>query len=439
MLESVKINRRQSEIRQSLAELVGKDKPTEDETRSMTDLDAEYRTNETRYRAALVAEDQERREAGADLETRDDRQFAELVGKFELRQVALSLDEGKALAGATAEVVAELRSAGGYQGIPIPFAALETRAGETVAEDQINPKAIRPIIDRIFPGSVAAQLGIERINITSGELAFPVATAGAVFGWQTTELGNVGGPSRFATSERSLNPDHTGGAQMVISRKALKQAGEGLETSIRRDLNAVIGAELDRVVINGSGASGEPLGMVPGAEEYGIEVTAVGAAASWAAFRAQIVAFMQDNAITSASQVNLGFDPSIWAELDDALIAGTAVSEWDRLTKHVGTPAISNVIPDATAIMTAVVQGIAPGYLGLYGGVDLIRDPYTARDRSAGPTNHGADRADAGAARRSGLPDPRPAHPVQRLGYVHPLRHPARLSRPDQRDRRRAG
>lgn len=377
MLDSVKIARRQSEIRQSLAELVGKTTPTEDETRSMEALDAEYRTNETRYRAALVAEDQERREAGADLETRDDRQFADLVGRFELRQVALAIDEGRALSGATAEVVAELRNAGGYQGIPVPYAVLETRAGETVAEDQVNPKAIRPVIDRIFPGSVAAQLGFDRINITQGELAFPVATAGAVFGWQTTELGNVGAASEYQTAERSLNPDHTGGAQMVISRKALKQAGEGLEGAIRRDLNAAIGAELDRVVINGSGAAGEPLGIIPGATEYGIASTAVGATATWAAFRAQIVAFMQANAITSASQVNLGFDPAIWAELDEALIAGTAVSEWDRLTKHVGTPAISNVIPAETAIMTATVQGIAPGYLGLYGGVDLIRDPYT--------------------------------------------------------------
>ncbi len=377
MLDSVKIARRQSEIRQSLAELVGKTTPTEDETRSMETLDAEYRTNETRYRAALVAEDQERREAGADLETRDGRQFAELVGRFELRQVALSLDEGRALTGATAEVVAELRNAGGYQGIPIPFAVLETRAGETVAEDQVNPKAIRPVIDRIFPGSVAERLGVQRINITQGELAFPVATAGAMFGWQTTELGNVAAASEYRTAERSLNPDHTGGAQMVISRKALKQAGEGLESAIRRDLNAVIGAELDRVVINGSGAAGEPLGIIPGATEYGIASTPVGAAATWAAFRAQIVAFMQANAITSAAQVNLGFDPAIWAELDEALIAGTAVSEWDRLTKHVGTPAISNVIPAETAIMTATVQGIAPGYLGLYGGVDLIRDPYT--------------------------------------------------------------
>ena len=55
MLDSVKISRRQSEIRQSLAELAAKTEPTEDETRSMDSPDKEYRTNETRYRAALGA------------------------------------------------------------------------------------------------------------------------------------------------------------------------------------------------------------------------------------------------------------------------------------------------------------------------------------------------------------------------------------------------
>ena len=376
MLDSVKIARHQSEIRQALAGLVGKENPTEDETRSMESMDAEYRVNETRYRAALVAEDQERREAGADLETRSDREYAELLGRFELRQVALALDEGKALSGATKEVVDELRSKGGYQGVPVPLAALETRAGETVAADQINPKTIRPVIDRLFPASVASRLGVQSINITSGELEFPVATAGAVFGWQTTELADVGAASEYQTSERSLNPDQTGGAQMVISRKALKQAGEGLESAIRRDLNAVIGTELDRVVINGTGAAGQPLGVIPGATAYGITSTAA-TGVDWAAFRAEIVAFMEANAISAASAVNLGITPAIWAMLDDTLITGTAVSEWDRLTKHVGTPAISNVIPDETAILTATVQGVAPGYLGIYGGVDLIRDPYT--------------------------------------------------------------
>lgn len=377
MLDSVRIARRQSEIRQELAALVGKPLPTEDETRSMETLDGEYRSNETRYRAALIAEDTERREAGAELETRDDRQFAELIGRFELRQVALSLDEGRALSGATAEVVQELRAAGGYQGIPIPLAALETRAGETVAADQISPRTIRPVIDRIFPGSVAERLGIQRINITQGELAFPVATAGAVFGWQTTELAEVAAASEYKTAERSLNPDHTGGAQMVISRKALKQAGEGLEAAIRRDLNAVIGAELDRVVVNGSGAAGEPLGIIPGAGTYDITSTPVTAAATWAAFRTEIAAFMQVNAINSPSQVNIAFDPAIWADLDGQYIDSTAVSELDRLLQSVGAPAISNIIPAESALLTANVQGIAPGYLGLYGGVDLIRDPYT--------------------------------------------------------------
>lgn len=377
MLESVKIARRQSEIRQQLAGLVGKEKPSDEETRSMEALDAEYRTNETRYRAALTAEDTERREAGEELETRSGREWAELVSGFELRQIAFALDEGRALTGATKEVVEELRSKGGYQGIPVPYGALEIRAGETIAADQVNPKTIRPTIDRVFPQGVAAKLGIERIQIERGELAFPVATSGAVFGWQTDELANVGAANPYKTSERSLTPDHTGGAQMVISRKALKQAGDGLEQAIRRDLNAVIGAELDRVVISGTGANGQPLGIIPGAATYGIPTTPVGAKASWAAFRAEVVAFMEANAITSPSQVNLGFDPQIWADLDDALIAGTAVSQWDRLTKQIGTPAISNLIPDDTAIMTATVQGIAPGYLGLYGGVDLIRDPYT--------------------------------------------------------------
>lgn len=377
MLTSKKLELRRSEIRQNLAELAGAETLT-DETRSkIDDLDREYQDTERKYRAALISEDEQREEAKGELETRSDKEWSEMMGRFELRQVAFALDEGRKLEGATAEIIEEMRGTGGYQGIPVPLSALETRAGETVAADQVSPKAIRPTIDRIFPGSVAERIGVQRISIAQGELAFPVATSGAVFGWQADELSNVGAANPYATTERSLTPDHTGGAQMVISRKSLKQSGAGLEQAIRRDLNAVIGAELDRVVINGSGAAGEPLGIIPGAATYGITSTAVGAAASWAAFRAEIVAFMEANAITSPGAVNLAFDPAIWADLDEALISGTAVSEWDRLVKHVGNPAISNTIPADSAIMTANVQGIAPGYLGIYGGVDLIRDPYT--------------------------------------------------------------
>jgi hypothetical protein len=85
VLESVKISRRQSEIRQALASLVGKEAPSDDETRNMETIDKEYHQDETRYRAALIAEDTERRDAKRDLETRGGNEWAELIGKFELR------------------------------------------------------------------------------------------------------------------------------------------------------------------------------------------------------------------------------------------------------------------------------------------------------------------------------------------------------------------
>lgn len=382
MLDSVKIARRQSEIRQQLASLVGKDTPTEDETRQMESLDGEYRTNETRYRAALTAEDAERREAGADLETRAGRQWDDLVAGFELRQVVAALEEGRSLSGQTAEIVAEMRAQGGYRGVPVPLAALEQRelvAGTTVSADVPKPVTLRPLIDRIFPASVASRLGGEVINITQGAVAIPVATAGAVAGWAPTEGEDVPGPQRFDFAERMLEPDHTLGVHMRITRKALKQAGEGLEQAIRRDMNAAVQAELDRATLMGTGANGQPLGIVTGAATYGIASTAIGAAASWAAFRASAVAFMDGNLVKSPGDIRMAFNPEIWADLDDALITGTAVSQWDRLVKHIpaGQIALAPTLPDGTAVLTTNTGGIAPFYVGIWGGLDLIRDPFS--------------------------------------------------------------
>ena len=177
MLDSMKISRRQSKIRQALAGLVGNERPTEDETRTLSEMDGEYRVNETRYRAALIAEDTERREAGAELEIRSEKEWSDMMAGFELRQVALALDEGRKLDGKTAETVTELRSAGGFRGIPVPWQALEQRAGETITSGTPDPISTRPIIDRLFPDSVASRMGAQMITIDSGATEWPVTTS----------------------------------------------------------------------------------------------------------------------------------------------------------------------------------------------------------------------------------------------------------------------
>lgn len=387
MLDSVKISRRQSEIRQSLAELVAKPEPTEDETRAMEKLDGEYRGNEVRFRAALVVEDTERRDAKGELEERGGKAWAELVAGFELRQVALALDEGRPLDGRTAEVVQELRSAGGYRGVPVPWQALEQRAGETVAGGVPNPIETRPIIDRLFPASVAAAMGAQMIGIDSGAIEWPVVTSSVAAGWADGELAAVAGPTVFATADRALAPNNTLGVTMKISRKALKQSGAALEDAVRRDMNGAMGVAIDKAVFLGTGANGQPLGVIAGAATYGITSTAIAAAASWAALRAAVVRFMTANAATSPAAVRMLSRPELWAKLDATLISGTAVSEWDRLTGNLPAGNVvmtTNALAAPTgspiavnALLTTAAGGVAPIFVGTWGAVDLIRDPFS--------------------------------------------------------------
>lgn len=388
MLDSVKIAKRQSEIRQTLAGLCGKATPTEDETRQMGDLDREYQTNETRYRAALIAEDTERREAGADLETRAGREWDGLIAGFQMRQVIGALNEGRTLEGQTAEVVTELRSQGGYRGIPVPLLALEARAGETVSTATPDPIQTRPIIDRLFPSSVAARMGAQMIAIGSGAVEWPVATSAVTAGWATGETGNIPDPTAYATTDKALKPEQTMGVQMRITRKALLQSGEALEAAIRRDMNGAMGAELDRAIFLGTGADGQPLGVITGAATYGITSTAIAAAASWGAFREAVVRFMTANAAGGPGGVNLMIRPEVWGFMDDAeAFTGTAVTEWDRLVKNIPAQNIAmttNALaapagsPLATsALLTTSAGGVAPIFAGMWGAVDLIRDPFS--------------------------------------------------------------
>lgn len=384
MLQSAQIQRRQSEIREKLATLAAAEKPTDEQRSEMVALEGEYTTNETRFRAALIAEDAERRAADKKLETRSGDEWAKLVRGFELRQVALSLDEGAPLTGATAEVVKELRGKQGYRGVPVPLEALERRAGETVATNLPNPTAIAPLIDRLFPGTVAGAMGASFVNIASGSNEWPVVTDGVAVAWASAELGSVASASAFKTAARSVAPTHTMGAQMKISRLALKQTA-GIEQAITRDLQNAIAVELDRVVFLGSGANGEPLGVIPGAGTYGIGSTGVDAAASYGAFRSAAVEFMKANAASGPDAVRVLIRPELWDSLDATQWAsGSGASDYDRLVQRFGGVALSaNALaaptgdPAASSAVMTCTAGIAPIFIASWGAVDLIRDPYS--------------------------------------------------------------
>ena len=226
-------------------------------------------------------------------------------------------------------------------------------------------------------------MGAQSISIPQGSVEWPVATDGATVGWQSTETGNVGAASAYKTADKALSPDNTLGVQMKITRRALKQSGAALEAAVRRDMNSAIGVEMDRVVSLGSGASGQPLGVMTTPATYGIASTAVTAAAGWAA----VVRFMAGNAAGSPDAVKLLIRPEVWAFMDESLIAGTAVSEWDRMLANIpaanivmttnGLAAPTAAFKPINALLTTNAGGVAPMFVGMWGALDLIRDPFS--------------------------------------------------------------
>ena len=205
--------------------------------------------------------------------------------------------------------------------------------------------------------------------------------------WAATETGAVAAAAAYATTDRAMDPNKTLGIQMKLTRRAMLQTGAALEEAVRRDMNGAMMQALDAAVFLGTWASGQPLGAITGAGTYGITSTAVGAAASWAAFRTAVAAFLTGNAAGSPDAVKLLIRPEVWSKMDGSLLSSTAVSEWDRLLRNIPAQNIAmtaNALAAptgsplaCTALLTTATGGVAPIFVGLWGAVDLIRDPFS--------------------------------------------------------------
>lgn len=351
---------------------------TEQETRAAAIM-TEAEQLEVRIARVEKLEDAERRAPGTQIGGGAAREWDALVGRFELRQAVAALVDGKALAGATAEIVQEMRGQGSYRGVPVPWMALERRVGETVASGVPDPKMTRPIIDRLFPASVAGRMGAQLEMIDAGLVEWPVVSSSISAAWAATETGDVGGPTAFATTDKPMVPNFNLGVQVKVTRRAQLQVGAALEAAIRRDISGAMEAGIDKAVFRGAGSGGEPDGVMVGS--YGITSTDVGEMADWATFRSAVVRFMTGNAAAGPGDVRLLIYPETYDLLDAQLIEGTAVSEWDRLLKNIPASNIaisSNALADGyKALLTTPAGGVAPIFVGTWGGIDLIRDPYS--------------------------------------------------------------
>lgn len=253
-----------------------------------------------------------------------------------------------------------------------------TAGGNTVATDLLAASFIELLRNRM----ALQGLGARVMTDLNGNVAIPRATGGATAYW----VAESGAPteSQQAFDQVPLTPK-TVGAFTDISRKLLLQSSIDVEAFVRQDLATTLALAIDLAGINGSGASNQPRGVMQTAGIGSVAGGTNGAAPTWD----HIVGLESEVAIDNADVGALAYltNAKVRGKLKTTQrfsgTNGQAIwSDDNRLNGY--NAAVSNQVPSnltkgtANGICSAAIFGNwADLIIGMWGGLDLLVDPYS--------------------------------------------------------------
>ena len=298
--------------------------------------------------------------------------LAGLESRVSLLSVLRAGMEGRALTGPEAEVHAEMERRHGkakHGGILVPLSALERRAPNTTAPapelvgtDHRADQYIGPLRDSIL----VQRLGVRTLSGLVGNVSIPKAGAGLTAGWVAE--GSALNESDMDFESVTLTPRHVGGIT-EMSRQLIQQSAPAIEGLVRDDLSFAVAAAIDAAIIAGTGASGQPLGILGRTGSNG-EVQGDSLPASWG----DILDIEQMLAGVNVTPTGWYTSPDVLTALRKILKAPAAGSDFIATASSIGDlpAAASNAAPANTAILGDWSQVL----LGQWGAVELLVNPY---------------------------------------------------------------
>lgn len=225
-------------------------------------------------------------------------------------------------------------------------------------------------IDVLRNSSSVMQAGARMMQGLVGNVDIPKKTAASSAGWISTE-GGAASESEPTFGTVSLTPK-TVGAFTDMTRRLILQSTPSVEALVRDDLTQAMALAIDAGALKGTGSSGQPTGIYSAS---GINTDVfTGATPTWAEVVGLETLVAEDNALLG----NLAY-------IAPASLYGTL-----KTTAKATNQAIFAVDPDGTmnGYRTIVSNQATAGYLlfgnfsdcliGMWGGLDLTVDPYTA-------------------------------------------------------------
>jgi HK97 family phage major capsid protein len=236
--------------------------------------------------------------------------------------------------------------------------------GYTIGEDVLGGS----FIELLTNSMKVKELGATMLTGLVGDIAIPKQTGGATSYW----LADDGAPNESdQTFGQIVMKPKTVGAMTDIGRSLLLQSSIDVEALVRMDIARSIALGIDLAAINGSGNTGEPLGI--------LNTTGIGSI-SWAADNAPVfgefVNMETEVATDNALLGNLAY-------LTTAAIAGFA-KQTPKAT-NTGIMILENnmingynaAVSQQVPLGKAIFGNWSDLLIAMWGALDILVDPYT--------------------------------------------------------------
>jgi HK97 family phage major capsid protein/HK97 family phage prohead protease len=319
-------------------------------------------------------------------------------------RAALSGDWSSREAGLVKEISQEVQRTSGFsqsgkRGFFVPFSALSKRAtyvtsgattgGNLVATDLMADEFIEALRNQ----SVMLNLGIRTMTGLVGDVAIPRRSGVASTYYLSTETTAIT-QSESTFDQVTLQPKNLA-ALSKYSRQTLLQATPGIEELVRRDLTDGINLGIDLGILNGSGSSGQPTGIL---NTSGIGSVAIGTNGGPITVDALVDLEEQvliDNGAVNRDAIGYVTNAKVLAELKKLRAGGSTTTDGAYLVNDQlnaigrgGTPAsvngyplyVTNQVPSnltkgtSSGVCSAVLMGdFSQAMVGFWGnGLEIV-------------------------------------------------------------------
>lgn len=237
-------------------------------------------------------------------------------------------------------------------------------------------------IDLLRNKMILNEAGVTVLSGLVGDVQIPRQSGGASAFWLAEQ--DAVTESTPTTDKVTLAPK-TVGAFLDMSRKFIQQASIDADAFAENDLTTTLALAMDLAGLHGSGAANQPTGIASTVGIGSVAGGANGAAPTWANIVALETEVSQDNAdIGNLSYIT---NTKVRGKLKNTLVGTDQRMVWEQGAQPLNgydarvTNQVSSTLTKGTSVgvCSAIFFGNwADLLMGLWGGLDILVDPYTA-------------------------------------------------------------